>query len=119
VPGWQARWIHSTSGLAEARAVFATPGEGKAPETIWAVVEYRPPVRVHFVRWHPESMVVDIELDLSSPEPGLTWLDVRYTYTAIAPAGAAVIEALTIEKWHAMMESWQTNLDAWLRTHVG
>lgn len=115
IPGWQSRWIHAASGLAEPRAVFATPGPGAAAEIIWVVAEHRPPSRVHFVRWHPGSMVVDIELDLSSAGAGLTWLDVRYTYTAIAPAGRAAIEAMTIEQWHAQMEDWQTRLDAWLQ----
>jgi len=116
LPGWQARMLHSASGVAEPRAVFATPGHD-GTEIVWVVAEHRPPDRVHFVRWHPGSMVVDLELDLSSPAPGTTWLDIRYTYTAIAPAGRAAIEAMTLEQWHAQMQNWQTHLDAWLQAN--
>ena len=116
LPGWSARMLHSRSGVAEPRAVFATPDGGSA-EIIWVVAEHRPPERVHFVRWHPGAMVVDLELDLSSPQRDTTWLDIRYTYTAIAPPGRAAIEAMTLEQWHAQMENWQTHLDAWLRAN--
>jgi hypothetical protein len=116
LPGWQARMIHSASGLAEPHAVFATPGHDGA-EIIWVVVEHRPPARVHFVRWHPGSMVVDLEIDLSSPAAETTWLDVRYTYTAIGPAGGPAIEAMTLEQWHAQMQNWESHLDAWLKAN--
>jgi len=113
LPGWDARWIHSESGFAEPRAVFATRHAGAA-ETIWLVAEHRPAHRVHLVRWHPDRMVVDIELDLSSPQPNHTWLDVRYTYTATSRAGCTEIEAKTAEQWHAQMKSWEQHLNAWL-----
>ncbi len=116
LPGWDARTIYSVSGRAEPHAVFATHGADGA-ETIWMVAEHRPPGRVHFVRWHPGSMVVDLELDLSSPQPGTTWLDIRYTYTAIAPHGQAAIESMTQEQWLAQMKHWETHLDAWLLAH--
>jgi hypothetical protein len=116
IPGWDARMIHSATGVAEPRAVFATPGKDGA-EIIWVVVEHRAPERVHFVRWHPGAMVVDIELDLACPQPDTTWLDIRYTYTAITPAGAETIATMTLEQWHAQMEHWQEHLDAWLLAH--
>lgn len=116
LPGWDARWVHSDCGLAEPRAVFATrPGDGA--EIIWLVAEHLPSQRVHLVRWHPQAMVVDIELDLASPSSGTTWLDVRYTYTATSPAGAAQIEAMTLPQWHAQMKNWEECLNAWLAAH--
>lgn len=113
LPGWDARLIHSESGVAEPRAVFSTLHDSGA-EIIWLVAEHRPADRVHLVRWHPDTMVVDIELDLSSPQPATTWLDIRYTYTATSPAGHAQIEAMTLSLWHAQMENWQHHLNAWL-----
>jgi hypothetical protein len=118
LPGWDARMIHSESGFAEPRAVFATR-HGDGAEIIWLVAEHRPPARVHLVRWHPDAMVVDIELDLAGPRPQTTWLDIRYTYTATAPAGRATIEAMTVEQWHAQMQNWEDHLNAWLRAHPG
>jgi hypothetical protein len=116
LPGWEARWIHCDSGLAEPRAVFATR-HGEGAEIIWLVAEHRPSHRVHLVRWHPETMVVDIELDLSSPLLNTTWLDVRYAYTATSPAGRALIEAMTLPQWHAQMKNWEAHLNAWLAVH--
>lgn len=116
LPGWDARWIHTDSGLAEPGAVFATR-HGDAAETIWLVAEHHPAHRVHLVRWHPDAMLVDIELDLSSPQPDSTWLDVRYAYTATSRGGRAQIEAMTLAQWHAQMKSWEDHLNAWLDAH--
>ncbi|HUL66904.1 MAG TPA: hypothetical protein VLW55_20050 [Burkholderiaceae bacterium] len=116
LPGWDARWIHSDSGFAERRAVFATR-HGEAMEVIWVVAEHHPAHRVHFVRWHPDAMVVDIELDLSSPQRDTTALDVRYAYTATSEQGVALIEAMTLDSWHAQMKNWEDHLNAWLAAH--
>jgi hypothetical protein len=116
LPGWDARMIHSESGVAERGALFATRDESGA-EVIWLFAEHVPPSRVHLVRWHPGTMVVDIELDLASPLPQTTWLDVRYAYTATSPAGRARIGAMTLDQWHAQMTHWETRLDAWLAAH--
>jgi hypothetical protein len=116
LPGFRARMIHSVSGVAEPGAVFATP-QDTAPEVIWTTVEHARPRRVRFVRWHPGEMVVDLELDLSAGT-GLTWLDVRYTYTAISPAGDARVQAMTEPQWIEQMTHWETTLNAWLAAHT-
>ena len=117
LPGWEARWIYSDSGFAEPRAVFATR-HGQAAEVIWVLAEHHPPRRAHFVRWHPDALVVDIELELSSPQEDTTALDVRYTYTAISQHGVALIEAMTLESWHAQMKNWEDHLNVWLAAHL-
>ena len=116
LPGWDARWIHSDSGVAEPGAVFATR-HGHATDTIWLIAEHRPAHRVHMVRWHPETMVVDIELDLSSPQPDTTGLDIRYTFTATSATGQAQLEAMTLAQWNAQMKNWEDHLNAWLVAH--
>jgi len=118
LPGFDARMIHSVSGVAEPGAVFATP-QDNAPEAIWVTIEHRPPRRVRFVRWHPDEMVVDLELDLSSAGPEATWLDIRYTYTALTAVGAARIEALTEAQWQTQMTHWESSLNMWLTREVG
>jgi hypothetical protein len=60
--------------------------------------------------------VVDCELDLSSPVPNTTWLDVRYTYTAVAPAGRTRIEGMTPPQWLAQMNHWESHLNDDLAT---
>ena len=116
LPGWDARWIHSDTGLAEPNAVFATRNDD-GPETIWVVAGHVPSSRVHFVRWHPGVMVVHIELGLTSPQPGSTWLDIRYMYTATSSPGRAQIQAMTPAQWHAQMKNWEDHLNAWLAAH--
>ena len=116
LPGWDARMIHSDSGVAEPRAIFASR-DGDGSEIVWFTVAHEPPRHVHFVRWHPAGMLVDIDLDLSSPAPDTTWLDVRYTYTATSPAGAQRIAAMTPAQWQGQMTHWETHLDAWLAAH--
>jgi hypothetical protein len=124
LPGWEARWIHSASGLAEAGAVFATRdgAADAADEVIWVVAAHRPPAHVHFVRWHPRRMVVDLKLDLqaagAAAAPGSTWLDIEYTYTALSPAGAARIEAMTEAQWREQMTFWEESLNRWLAAHA-
>lgn len=119
LPGWDARWIHSSSGLAEAGAVFATRDAGSAAEVIWVVTAHRPPAFLQFVRWHPGAMVVELQLDLqpAGDAPGETWLDICYTFTALSQAGAARIEAMTDEQWQQQMTFWETNLNRWLAAH--
>jgi hypothetical protein len=114
LPGWEARMIHSASGLAEPGAVFSTRHGGA--EIVWFIAEHRPSYRVRFVRWHPGEMVVDCELDLSSPVPNTTWLDVRYTYTAVASAGRTRIEGMTPQQWLAQMNHWESHLNDYLAT---
>ena len=72
------------------------------------------PRHVHFVRWHPVGILVDIDLDLSSPAPHTTWLDVRYTYIATSEQGARRVAAMTPAQWQEQMTYWETQLDAWL-----
>ncbi len=123
LPGWDARWIHSSSGFAERGAVFATRGgeSDDAAEVIWVVAAHEPPTHVQFVRWHPGEMVVDLQLDLqpagTGPPAGSTWLDIRYTYTALSPAGGARIASMTEAQWREQMNFWETNLNRWLASH--
>ena len=115
LPGWDAQMLYSDSGVAEPGAVFRTQADGV--EVIWLVAEHRAPDRVHLVRWHRDAMVVDMELDLSSRQPGMTTLDIRYTYTATSPVGRAQIEAMSPDQWQAQMQRWQNCLNEWLAQH--
>jgi hypothetical protein len=119
LPGWNARWIYSASGLAEPGAVFATRGTaGHQTEVIWVVAAHCPPAHVHFVRWHPAAMVVDVRLDLqpagAGAPPDSTWLDIRYTFTALSPTGGAYIETMTEPQWLQQMTFWEDSLNRWL-----
>jgi len=116
LPDWDARMIYSASGVAEPGAVFVTQFDDE-PEVTWIVAEHRPPARVHFARWHPGEMIVDLQLDLSESRPDTTWLDIRYIYTALSCAGATRIAAMTEEQWHGQMTFWESSLNQWLASH--
>lgn len=112
LPGWDARMLYSASGVAEPQAVFTTLGSDGSP-VIWAIVEHRPPRRSRFVRWHPDEMVVELEIDVSSDATGLALVDVRYTYTAISDAGAQRIAQMTEAQWQEQMQRWESAMNAW------
>jgi hypothetical protein len=118
LPGWQCTMIHSASGIAERGAVFATPdahaGQAGPHDVVWLVVEHVAPARVRFVRWHPEQMVVDIEIVVTPAGDGATFVDVAYTYTAVSAAGARRIAAMDEAAWLAQMHTWEGEMNAWL-----
>lgn len=113
LPGWDATMLYSVSGVAEPQAVFATPQPGAAP-VVWTVVEQRPNERVRFVRWHPDEMVVDLEIDLAPDGARATRVDVRYTYTATTADGARRIARMTEAQWQEQMRRWEDCMNAWL-----
>jgi hypothetical protein len=112
LPGWDARMIHSASGVAERGAVFETRND--AGRTLWVVTEYDPPRRVAFARWQPDGLVVHIEISLGRQHGGHTAVCICYTYTAADEAGAAAIAAMTEATWLETMAFWQGSMNEWL-----
>lgn len=111
MPDWEARMIHSRSGLAEAGAVFASPrGTG---ETVWYTAAHEPDRHVRFVRFHPEGVVVDISIDVAPDGPDDSKVAVRYRFTATSDAGTATVRGFTAEAWLAMMETWEGLMNQW------
>lgn len=112
LPGWRYTMIHSTTGFAEPGAVFAT-GDGAA-RVIWVTVDHEPSSHVRFVRWHPDAMVVEIDLHVSSADGGRSNVDVQYTYTAVSAAGAQSIAAIDEARWLEQMHGWENAMNDWL-----
>lgn len=117
LPGWDCTMIHSASGLAEAGAVFATANHasaGGAPrDVIWIIVTHVAPEHVRFVRWHPDEMVVDIDIQVSAAGDGRSAVDVAYTYTAISGAGERRIATMDEAQWLAQMQTWEGEMNRW------
>ena len=112
LPDWDARMIHSRSGVAEAGAVFATPhGNG---ETLWYTVAHESPRHVRFVRFQPDGVVVDIGIDVSANGEQASTVAIRYRFTATTEAGAEVVRQFTPARWQEMMLRWQSLMNAWL-----
>jgi hypothetical protein len=116
IPGWQARMIHSRSGLAEAGAVFATPHA--SGETLWYTVAHLPDRELRFVRVQPDGVLVDIAIALEPAGEG-SRVEVRYRHTAIAPEGIAAVQAFTEAVWQEMMQRWQSLMNQWFAARRG
>ena len=111
LPGWDARMIHSISGVAERGAIFETAHA--SGRTVWIVTEYDPPRRVAFARWQPDGVVVHIEIVLGRSASGGTAVCISYASTAVTPDGAAVVAGMDEESWLKNMVFWQESMNAW------
>jgi hypothetical protein len=115
LPGWDARMIHSTSGVAEHGAVFESRHE--AGKTIWIVTDYDSPRKIAFARWQPDGLVVHIEICLGRHHGGGTAVCISYTHTAINASGEIALAKLDNDSWLRSMASWQESMNKWLRQH--
>lgn len=116
VRGWEPRLVITASGVAEPGCVFLTGPE--AGGSIWVVTGYEPPARIEFVKVTPGETVCRIRILLEPDgEDGMeTSAEVTYEYTAIGPAGEAVVAAFTEEHYLSFMEEWEESLNHFLRT---
>jgi hypothetical protein len=111
LPGWDARMIHSASGVAERGAVFETAHV--AGRTLWLVAEYDPHRRIAFARWQPDGLLVHIEIVLARKHTGGTAVGICYTFTAVTDAGANALAAMGEDAWLENMGTWQARMNEW------
>ena len=111
IPGWDARMIHSHSGVAEPAAVFATAHANG--ETIWYTVAHEPPRHVRFVRFQPDGVVVDIAITVSPLGEEQSSVAIRYRFTAINDNGVQVVRNFSPAAWQEMMQRWQALMNDW------
>jgi len=85
--GWEARMVHSTSGVAEPGCVFTTPGLDGA-EWIWVISRHEAPGTVQFIVHAPGShiTVLDIALEAVGEGSRARW---TYALTALDPGREA------------------------------
>ena len=112
IPGWDARMIHSHSGVAEPAAVFVTPHANG--ETIWYTVAHEPPHHVRFVRFQPDGVVVDIDITVHAEGDDRSSVVIRYRFTATNENGVTVVRNFTPAAWQEMMQRWQNLMNTWL-----
>jgi hypothetical protein len=115
LPGWDARMIHSASGVAERGAVFETAHA--AGRTLWLVAEYDSPRRIAFARWQPDGLLVHIEIVLARTHTGGTAVGICYTFTAVTEAGASTLAGIGEDAWLENMGAWQASMNAWFAKH--
>lgn len=114
--GWAYRMISSSSGLAEAGAVFATSAPGEA-DTVWVVTRHDSTAGlVEFCRVTPGSRACLLRIAVSPRDTGRSWVDVSYEYTSIAPAGDVFLDGWTADAFLEAMHFWEASMNHFLAT---
>ena len=107
LPGWDARMIHSASGVAERGAVFETK------TATWIVTEHDAPRRVAFARFQSDRVVVQIEITLARHLDGDTAVGITYTHTPTDESSRAILAAARESDWLDTMHFWEGSMNAW------
>lgn len=111
VDGWQPTYLHPADGRTEPGMVFTT-GTGD-DFTAWCLVDYDT-VQHHarYTRVTPASRSAIVEVRCTALAPDLTRVEVRYTLTALTPAGAQWLAKFDDAAFAAMIEGWRTAIEA-------
>lgn len=107
VAGWDPAPVHAPDGsLSREGAVFRTTHGGE--ETVWLVLRVdRRAGAADYVRITPGSRLGTVGLRCRDDGDGGTVVEVAYRLTALSPAGAEVLEAITPEVFEADIRAWQ------------
>lgn len=107
LPGWDARMIHSASGVAERGAVFETK------TATWIVTEHDAPRRVCFARFQADRVLVHIEITLGRHVDGDTAVCIAYTHTPTDESSRAILAGARESDWLDTMRFWEGSMNAW------
>ena len=111
VEGWRPRYIHPADGRTEAGMVFTTGEQGEL--TIWTLADFDPlRHRSRYLRCTPASRTGMVEVACESADAGRTRVRVRYTLTALNPAGERELQAFEGEGFAAMIDAWAARIRA-------
>jgi hypothetical protein len=107
LPGWDARMIHSASGVAERGAVFETE------TATWIVTEHDAPRRLAFARFQADRVLVHIEIALGRHHDGDTAVCITYTHTPTDESSRAILAGARESDWLDTMRFWEGSMNAW------
>jgi hypothetical protein len=113
VRDWDPSLVITRSGYAEQGCIFTTPGP--IGESVWVVTAYEPPERIAFVKVTPGETVVTVGIDLEADADGRSLAHVCYAMTALGSEGAEAVAAFTREAYRVFMETWEAELNHFLR----
>ena len=83
--------------------------------TLWSCIEWNPAAhRVRYARVTPASRFGFVDVACAPAGAARTAATVAYTFTALSPAGEAMLDALSEPAFAAMIEGWRVKIDAWL-----
>lgn len=108
VDGWQPRYVVPPDGRTEAGMVFTTGAPGSDEYTVWTLLDWDTQAHVaRYSRVTPASRCGVVEVRCRADGAAATWVDVRYTLTALTPAGNAALAAFEGDTFAAMIDGWQ------------
>lgn len=112
IADWDPAVVFSASGVAEQDCIFVTEHDGEA---IWVVTHHDPGSwTVGFLKVVPGRTVTRIEIALAPRGGDGCDATVRYTRTALTPAGDRDVRDFTAENYAQFMRTWETDLNAYL-----
>ena len=111
VAGWAPVYVWPADGRTEPGMVFTTGTGDEA--TIWTLMDFDTQGHVaRYSRVTPGSRCGVVEVRCQADGPQATWVTVRYTLTALSPAGAEALTAFEGERFVAMIDGWKQQIDA-------
>lgn len=117
--GWgdAVEMVHSRSGFAEEGCVFLTRSEGQ-PETTWMITRHQPDAGlIEFVRVAPGLVATRLVVRVEPGANATSTVHVRYTFTPLGEAGAALVRDQHSEAaFRRSLEWWERSMNHWLRT---
>lgn len=115
IDSWQCEMIHSSSGKAEANAVFRTNFVADGPTDTWVISRYEPPRVIEFVRINP-LRAISYAIHLEREEAGCSRWRWTQTLTGLNDAGDAVITAMDAAAFAQKIEALEAKLKHFLAT---
>jgi hypothetical protein len=113
VKDWHPQFLHPASGQTQAGMVFTTDHNNE--KTYWSLIAFDPVgYLARYVRLTPASRFGLVEVVCALHEQAKTRATVTYTFTALSEAGNAYLEEFTEESYRRMIDSWQTEINAYL-----
>lgn len=111
------RLFYSDSGYNEKYCVFESKIVPLWGPEIWVTSQHDPENHtIQFVRVQPETMVVVSDVALEALPDGTTQYRLRDTMTALTPAGAAILSAMSQEAFEMHMSVLGETLDHFCST---
>lgn len=113
VNDWNPEFFHPSSGETQEGMVFTT--DHNSEKTLWSLVEFDPArYFMRYARVTPESRFGFVEVFCEPIDSARTRATVTYIFTALTEAGNSYITEFTAERYRQMINSWQTEINAYL-----
>lgn len=112
IDGWAPRYLHPADGSTEAGMVFTT-GEGDQ-FTLWTLVDFETGARriARYCRVMPALRSDFVEILCEGQGTEHSAVTVRYTLTALTPAGERTLDDFAPAAFAARIDGWRAAIEA-------